>query len=318
MTNSRNIIVLTMIFSLIVIAMGAYTRLADAGLGCPDWPGCYGHLTVPSSAEEIIKAEADYPNAPPVVAEKAWPEMIHRYLAGTLGIMIIAIALINLIHKKQLLISGALILTVVFQALLGLWTVTLKLHPLVVLLHLFGGFTITSLLVLLLLGKRPKKSHIDKWGYLILSFIIIQIFFGAWTSANYAALICPDFPYCQGELIPPMSFADAFNIFLPINENYEFGVLGNISRVTIHLSHRYFAIFTAFAMISFLVYAYYFKLVPKPLILLVALILFIQATLGIANVIYLLPRSVAVAHNLCGLFLLLSWIWLLHSLSNKP
>ena len=317
MSIPRKYLFLILVFSLIVISMGAYTRLADAGLGCPDWPGCYGQLSVPTSAEEITQAESNYPEAVPVVSEKAWPEMIHRYLAGALGVAVIAIALINLYQKQRVWVSSLLILVIIIQALLGLWTVTLKLHPLVVLLHLLGGYTIASLLLLLLLGKRRGRSMIDKWAFVILGVIIMQIFFGAWTSANYAALICPDFPYCQGQLIPPLSFANAFNIFLPLNQNYEFGILGNISRVTIHLSHRYFAIITAFGIISVLVYAYYQKAAPKHIIFIVAVVLTLQAALGIMNIIYLLPKSIAVAHNLCGLLLLLSWIWLLHSLLDN-
>jgi heme a synthase len=313
----KNALLISLAISMLVIAMGAYTRLSDAGLGCPDWPGCYGYLSVPSSLSEIASAESAFPESAPVVSEKAWPEMIHRYLAASFGLLAIGIALYHISLRMQTYVAASLLALIIFQATLGLWTVTLKLHPLVVMLHLLGGFVISILLLWLLLGPRKEKSSLDKWAYLILCTILIQVFFGAWTSANYSSLICPDFPFCQGMLFPKMSFKGAFNFLPPLGDNYQYGVLDNISRVTIHMTHRYFAIITSFSIITFLIYAFYQNNAPRMIIYFVALLLFTQIGLGIMNVVYLLPTFVALAHNICGLLLLLSWTWLTHSLSNS-
>ena len=303
--------------SLLVVMLGAYTRISDSGLGCPDWPGCYGQLTVPSNETEITAAETAFPNAKPVIAEKAWPEMIHRYLAGSLGLFVASIAAYHLYHGIQRQAAGLLLFLIFFQATLGLWTVTLKLHPLVVMLHLIGGFTISILLLWLLLGKKKSHTPLDKWAYIILAIILMQVFFGAWTSANYSSLICPDFPFCQGKVFPPMNFQEAFSMLMPFGADYEFGVLDNISRVTIHMTHRYFAIVTCFGIISFLICAYHQQRASVIAISIVASLLALQILLGILNVILLLPIPIALAHNLCGLLLLLSWICLTHSLYDN-
>ena len=317
MTKTKILTQITLIFSIIVISMGAYTRLSDSGLGCPDWPGCYGYLTVPESHSEIQDAESKFPEARPVETEKAWPEMIHRYLAATLGLLVITTAVTHLYQKKQRLIALALILLIGLQGTLGLWTVTLKLHPLIVMFHLLGGFSTAILLTLLLLGPRPQHSRYDKYAIGVFVIIFMQVFLGAWTSANYASLICPDFPSCQGSLFPPFSFSKAFNFFLPFDTDYEFGALDNIARVTIHMSHRYFAMIVTFSIIGFLSVTYYMQLAPKKIIYLIALLLIIQLTLGIMNILYLMPQVIAVGHNIFGLFILLSWTWLIHSLSDK-
>lgn len=306
-----------LLLSLVVILLGAYTRLKDAGLGCPDWPGCYGYAFMPTSEAEIQEAEASFPLARPVVTEKALPEMVHRYLAGFFGLLCVSIAAYHIAHKKHRVAASFLAVLIAFQATLGLWTVTLKLHPVVVLLHLFGGFSISTILLWLLLGNKRESTPFDKWAFLILGVILTQVFFGAWTSANYSSIICPDFPFCQGSLLPEMSFSTAFNIFLPFGDNYEFGILDNISRVTIHMTHRYFAVITSFGIITFLYMAYYSNAIKLKTALLVLSILSAQVLLGILNILYLIPIPIALAHNIGGLLLLLSWIWLTHSLSNN-
>lgn len=317
MNKTKILTLVTLLFSLIVISMGAYTRLSDSGLGCPDWPGCYGYLSVPLTQTEIQDAESKFPEARPVETEKAWPEMIHRYLAATLGLLVIMTAITHLYQKKQRLIAFSLLVLIALQGTLGLWTVTLKLHPLIVMLHLLGGFSTAILLVLLLLGPRAQHSHYDKYAIAVFFIIFMQVFLGAWTSANYASLICPDFPSCQGSLFPPVSFSKAFNFLLPFDSDYEFGTLDNIARVTIHMSHRYFAMIVTFSMIGFLSVAYYMQLAPKKILYLIASLLIVQLTLGIMNILYLMPQYIAVGHNIFGLFILLSWTWLIHSLSDK-
>lgn len=318
MTKVKYSLTIALILSFLVISLGAYTRLSDSGLGCPDWPGCYGHLTVPSSTQDIQAAQLAFPDAKPVIAEKAWPEMIHRYLAGTFGLFVIGIACYHIYNNTQRTTASLLLGLIVFQATLGLWTVTLKLHPIIVVLHLLGGFLISSLLLWLLLGKKKQHTGLDKWAYFILAVILTQAFFGATTSANYSSLICPDFPFCQGVLFPELNLQEAFaSLVAPFGADYEYGVLNNISRVTIHMTHRYFAIITAFGIISFLVYCYYQEACPKKILITVASILTAQILLGILNIILLLPTYIAVTHNLFGLLLLLSWIYLTHSLNNS-
>src|SRR5690606_4955338 len=199
-------------FALCVIVLGAYTRLKDAGLGCPDWPGCYGFLSVPSTAAQIAEAEARFPHAP-FEAHKAWPEVVHRYVASGLGLLIILINVQAFRHRREpgqpLKLPLLLLALVILQGLFGMWTVTLNLWPQVVTAHLLGGFTTISLLWLLTLRlfNRPWPQPyvpIQHWIKLkplatfCLVLVICQIALGGWVSANYAALACPELPTCQG------------------------------------------------------------------------------------------------------------------------
>lgn len=312
---TRILIKALLALSFVVILMGAYTRLADAGLGCPDWPGCYGHLFVPQGQDAIIMAEKAYPEAMPVEAEKAWPEMIHRYLAGGFGLCVIAFSLYTLSQKTYTRTAKTLICLIIFQALLGLWTVTLKLHPVTVMLHLLGGFTTAVLLFSMLLRKK-ESTQLDRIGYFIFSCIILQILLGGWVSSNYAALICPDFPYCQGFIFPEMSFKSAFTPWLPMGDNYQYGVMDNTARVTIHLTHRYFAVILSIGIIGFLSYCYLKKQAPTKYLIATMGVLITQVTLGILNITLLLPMHVALSHNFFGLLLLLSWLSLLRNLKQ--
>lgn len=322
----RTLVVATL-FAMIVVAMGAYTRLVHGGLGCPDWPGCYGHLGVPQGAEAISQAEQAFPNAPPVEAAKAWPEMIHRYIAGTLGLFILCFGLWSLIKRRHhphtpIAVPIYLLVVLLGQAVLGMWTVTWKLHPLVVMGHLLGGMTITSLLWWTTLQTPPSpalpltSAHIMRpqlkrlrWLCGVgIALVFAQIMLGGWTSANYASLICPDFPACRGSLWPAMDFKHAFNIFAPIGVNYQGGVLGNMARITIHMMHRYGGAIVGMYIVGLTLYSLY--IAPTGRIKRVAALclglLVTQIALGIANVVYLLPLPIAVAHNSTALLLLLS------------
>ena len=211
-----NISRIACILAFIVITVGAYTRLSDAGLGCPDWPGCYGRMIVPVEDTHIEKANQVYPERP-LEHAKAWKEMFHRYVAGTLGLLILAICFLTWTKTKCLrtrMLGTALLLLVIFQALLGMWTVTLLLKPAVVVAHLLGGMTIISLLYWLMLRQQSflnKNIHRNQAGLLpwvIFGLFVLgcQISLGGWTSSNYAALACPDFPTCQGEFWPGHEF----------------------------------------------------------------------------------------------------------------
>ena len=243
---------LTCLLAFVVIVLGAYTRLSDAGLGCPDWPGCYGHLVVPASEEHVV--EKHYLEQRALEPEKGWMEMIHRYFAGTLGLFILAIAIWSWRRRARdprqpLLLPLFLLALVVFQAALGMWTVTLLLKPVVVMAHLLGGFATFSFLVLLALRTAPRRplTVSPRWrgmaaaGLLIL---VLQIALGGWTSTNYAALSCGDFPTCQGRWLPEMDFGEAFVMWRGLGVNYEYGVLDNPARTAIHVTHRVGAVVT--------------------------------------------------------------------------
>src|SRR5262245_54184882 len=225
----------------IVVVLGAYTRLMDAGLGCPDWPGCYGYLSVPGAAANVETAEARFPHAP-FEAHKAWPEMVHRYFAGSLGLLIFGIAGLAIRDRTASPLKLALVLAglVVLQAAFGMWTVTLKLWPQVVTTHLLGAFATLSLLWLLLLRLDPPPAllrSLRPHAAIGLAVLIAQVMLGGWTTSNYAALACPDFPTCQGHWWPPMDAADGFDVFQDIGPNYLGGLLDNSARVAIHMGH---------------------------------------------------------------------------------
>ncbi|MDG4554800.1 MAG: COX15/CtaA family protein [Candidatus Competibacter sp.] len=312
----------------VVVVLGAYVRLSDAGLGCPDWPGCYGRLDVPDNVEQIAAANAIYPHRP-VEPDKAWKEMIHRYFAGTLGLAILALAILAWRRRREpgqpVVLPLTLLGLVVFQALLGMWTVTWQLKPVVVMAHLLGGLTMLSLLAWLVLrqgryGTRNPLVVGDRAlrGFAVLGLLLLvgQIALGGWTSANYAALACPDFPTCQAHWWPPLDFREAFTLWRGLGISYEGGVLGNDARVTIHMMHR----LGALAVLLYLGWLVWRLRVPTRsrnlwvVGLAIAVLLCIQLGLGIANVLMRLPLPVAVAHNGGAALLLLALVTLNHLL----
>mgnify|MGYP001343413161 CR=1 FL=1 len=301
----------SIVLTVCVIVLGAYTRLSDAGLGCPDWPGCYGQLSVPTTSAELDKASQLYPDLH-VEQDKAWAEMIHRYFAGSLGLLVFAITALALGQRNTgRALPLFLSLLIVAQALLGMWTVTLKLMPLVVLAHLFGGFTLLSLLVIIHSKVEPihcqitVNSQTRVFGALAFIAIIGQIFLGGWTSSNYAALMCTSLPICQGDWVSHLDFNNAFSLYQPGHDSYEFGVLDYGERMTIHVSHRIGALVaTSFV----LMFCWQLKKQQQAELnsqsnRLLALV-FIQFSLGVSNVLFQLPLIIAVLHNLGGALLL--------------
>lgn len=304
---------LCLVLTLCVIALGAYTRLSDAGLGCPDWPGCYGHLSVPDTASELKQVKSHFPDLT-VEPEKAWAEMIHRYFAGGLGLMVFAISWLTYGSPKTgKILPLSLTLLIIGQALLGMWTVTLQLMPIIVLAHLFGGFTLLALLLILYTKINSPTltfTHspiIKLTAFSSLIMLIVQIFLGGWTSANYAALMCTSLPICQGNWTDYLDFTTAFTLLQDSQGSYEFGVLEYPARMTIHVSHRIGAIMTTLIVLSLCwsllqsSHLYFRKQA-----LLIGILLAIQITLGINNVLLQLPLSNAVLHNLVGALLLVS------------
>lgn len=320
---------LATVLAFCVIVIGAFVRLTDAGLGCPDWPGCYGQITPPDETHELIRAEKAFPGAR-VETHKAWHEMIHRYLASTLGLLIIVMAILawrNRADPKQpVALPLFLVVLVCFQGALGMWTVTLLLRPAIVTLHLLTGMLTLALLAWLAFGRSdsrsptagPNPAGARGWALAGVLVLFVQIALGGWTSTHYAALHCPDFPTCQGRWLPPMDFAEAFDLVGEHGVNYEGGRLHNDARVTIHVMHRIGALVTTLylLLLAFLVIRGVDRSLRRFGVLLLAALL-IQVSLGIGNVLMSLPLGLAVAHNGGAALLLLALISLIHALRRK-
>ena len=305
---------LATVLAVVVVLLGAYTRLTHAGLGCPDWPGCYGFISVPASEAQLAHAEANFPHAP-VEAHKGWNEMIHRYFAGSLGLLILALAVLAVRRRAEpqqpLKLPLLLLGVVVAQAAFGMWTVTLKLWPQVVTAHLLGGITTLSLLFLLtarLSGQFAAMPQIGprlrRLAAIGLALVALQIALGGWVSSNYAAMACTDLPTCQGQWWPEADFANGFHLTQHIGPNYLGGKLDSTARTAIHLTHRIGALLVTFSLVTL---AWQLRREGlKGLAGLLVLALGVQIGLGISNVVFHLPLLVAVAHNAGGAALMLT------------
>ncbi|HEY9034196.1 MAG TPA: COX15/CtaA family protein [Pseudomonadales bacterium] len=384
---------LAVIMAAVVIMLGAFTRLVDAGLGCPDWPTCYGHALWPDEAHEIDAANSAFPETP-VEAGKTWPEQVHRLFASSLGLvslLLLALSMrqssntrlkwalaalaglwfaalvtkivikantvvtatafhgasdivIGLIvlggfvvlgglsrwrdprARQPLCLPGFIVGFVILQGLFGMWTVTLKVWPQVVTLHLLGGFTTLSLLWLLVLRldnrvwwlKAPERAlliALRPWAIAGLLIVVTQIALGGWTTSNYAAVACPDLPTCQAQWWPHTDFAQGFNVFQGIGPSYLGGKMENPARVAIHLTHRIGAIIT---FLYVLLLAWKLFRVPvaesRRMAAILAVMVCLQFALGLSNILFHFPVAVAVAHNFGGAVLLLTLVTLLHRL----
>ncbi len=315
------------LLALCVVVLGAWVRLSDAGLGCPDWPGCYGHLDVPRVEAEVDAANQAWPERP-VDAAKAWKEMLHRYVAGALGLLIAAIAAVAIRRRRRGVPIGlplALAGLVIFQALLGMWTVTLLLKPLIVLAHLLGGLTLLAMLAWLALAHAPRippmphPRWLSRFAVLALVVLGIQITLGGWTSTNYAALACPDLPTCQGEWWPETDFDSAFVPWHGLGIDYEGGILDGPARTAIHLAHRLGAIVAALVIGALAIACAWPGRSPalRRAGGALGLLLCLQLGLGLANVAWLLPLPVATAHNGGAALLLLALVALLHAFTRS-
>lgn len=361
---------------LIVIVLGAFVRLSDAGLGCPDWPTCYGKATWPRSEQSIERANQAFPERP-VEFDKAWKEQVHRHAAAVLGLLVLILALGRNWRnpaRRWLLLAGAgaaaigtvlyiagwpvvsaaaslvalalplllalgwprggsglppwarftafLFALIMFQAILGMWTVTWKLKPIVVMAHLLGGLSVMALLVWLSLRSVPDPRNypgaiwLRPWVWLGLIVLSLQIALGGWTSANYAALACPDFPTCQGQWWPQTDFREAFVLWRGVGVDYEGGILDATARATIHLSHRIGAIVTTLILLVVSVALFRVKGMRAPALALLGL-LAVQIGLGIANVVEGLPLAVATAHNGVAALLVAQFMLILSRLTPR-
>jgi cytochrome c oxidase assembly protein subunit 15 len=299
------------LLALLVVTVGAWVRLTDAGLGCPDWPGCYGRLVVAADGAGD-SATAELEGIRPLDTGKAWREMIHRYLASTLGLLCLVLGAIAFLNRaapgQPRRLPLVLIALVVFQGLLGMWTVTLLLKPLIVVAHLLGGLA-TLALLFWLGGFRPAPlsvgPNVRALGIAALALVAAQIALGGWTSANYAALACPDFPTCQTQWWPAIAdFDEAFVLWRGIGIDYEGGVLDHPARVAIHFVHRLGAIVAALGIASFAIALAARRESRWDGVAIMAALVG-QIGIGIGIVLYGVPLWAAVAHNGVAALLLL-------------
>ncbi|MBS0431031.1 MAG: COX15/CtaA family protein [Proteobacteria bacterium] len=358
-------------FAFCVIVFGAFVRLSNAGLSCPDWPTCYGHATWPHHPGAIAKADAAFPDRP-YETQKAWREQTHRFLAGTLGVLVLVLALAATARERRrmfVVIAGIVLVAigiplymqrhyvpsalcagageavllacalfwrgggwrriavlalavVSFQALLGMWTVTWLLKPIVVSGHLLGGMATFALLAWIAwrLKWRLERGQVHFFendaakpaaaeknepdpisslhGAVVIGLLLLacQIFLGGWTSSNYAALACgTDFPKCLGAWWPPVDFHQGFILWRGIGVNFEGGILDAAARSAIQIAHRFGA------LVVFVYLAWLAHRVARAGLrgsgFALGVLLLAQVALGISNVVFGLPLAVAVAHN---------------------
>lgn len=307
----RKLTLVCAFLALIVIVMGAYVRLSDAGLGCPDWPGCYGKIIVDESAQFKTDATLEFPNSPLDTA-KAWKEMTHRYLAGALGVLVLILVLLAFTLKEKtkpaLINASMVLLLVVIQAALGMWTVHFKVMPLMVTLHLLLGLvTFWTISWTYLHSHQELKIRQEKSGPFLFALfamlvLLLQIALGGWVSSNYAALACTDFPRCQGQWLPESGYADAFNLL-----NQDALALSANAKEVIHAFHRVGSLVT-FIILSWLMLAATSERYPKAVRrsgLLLSVLLLVQIVLGIFVVKHGVPLFLAVAHNAFAALLML-------------
>lgn len=319
----RRLTLVTIVMTAVVIMLGAWTRLADAGLGCPDWPGCYGHLDVRKAISYVNERNSAEPGTYRE-AFKTVPEMVHRYFASTLGLLILIIAALAWRNRRAagqpVWLPSLLLVIVICQGILGKLTVTMGLQPTIVMLHLLGGFTTITLLCLLaakLYGWPKFLNDCDvrslrSFSAVAIAVVILQIALGGWTTANYAAVVCTELPICEKGWQDHINFGDAFIFWGHEHDkpDYEFGVLANDARTTIHVMHRFGALLVLLVVgalvISILRHArchFY-----RNFALTIGGLLIWQICLGLGNIIFKVPLLMAVAHNFFAVVLLISLV----------
>lgn len=304
-TLRQKLLILGIILTLSVVSLGAYVRLSDAGLGCPDWPGCYGKLLgVPDNHAEISHAESVFPNAP-VEIDKAWKEMIHRYLASGLGFLILVLAATAIWPRKTSTNVAPYIFLVALvgvQGALGMLTVTWLLKPVIVTLHLLGGMLILATLVSMHTKETRNFSKTSLFStqsaaWLVTAIIMLQIALGGWTSTNYAAMACTDYPLCQGQWMPAdLDWSHAFVFNRELGQTSDGQMLSLQTLTAIHWTHRTFALVVLAACVAMALHLR--KKVDTATMgnWLLAAILF-QVVVGISNVWLQWPLGLAVLHN---------------------
>ncbi len=325
-TGLRALTLLTLFLSFDLVVFGAYTRLSDSGLGCPDWPGCYGNASPLGAHQAIRQAQARLPSGP-VTHGKAWIEMIHRYLATTVGALIAALAAAacwqHRRYRRQPSSSppgvsrGWALLTLLWvcvQGAFGALTVTMKLYPAIVTAHLLGGLTLLALLAVQWQRQQPPQAaalprRLRVAASAVLALAAGQMALGGWVSTHYAALACPDFPTCQGQWWPQADFAQGFTVLRALGEGADGGYLPFAALTAIHLAHRLGAVvlLTALAWLAWRLYKAG-GVAPRRAARWLLAIAAWQLASGISNVVLGWPLAAALAHTAgaAGLVILLS------------
>jgi cytochrome c oxidase assembly protein subunit 15 len=321
----RRILFLTWFLTLDLIMFGAFVRLTDSGLGCPDWPGCYGNVT-PLGALQSIREAAQVMPEGPVTLPKAWIEMVHRYVGSLLGLMIIAICWMAWRYRSTLRRSPTLACVTLFavcvQGAFGAWTVTHQLMPAVVTAHLLGGMSLLALMTWLAARERShmpvsvELSRYRGWAALGLGLLFIQIALGGWVSTNYAALACMDFPMCQGAWLPEMDPASGFALVRGLGEMPNGEMISQPALTAIHWVHRNTAwiVFGFWGWLGWRLRADAGLRGPATLVL---CLLIAQLLTGLTTIFFQWPLLIAVLHNGGAAGLVLGVVTLLTRL-GKP
>jgi cytochrome c oxidase assembly protein subunit 15 len=320
----RKLIAVTVFLTFDLIIFGAFTRLTDSGLGCPDWPGCYGHANPILAMQHIKDAEALMPMGP-VTVKKAWIEMIHRYLAMSVGVLIVAQMMMawmrhvryqraerktqiqslqELLKPNSPWLATGLFFFVCLQGAFGAWTVTLKLQPIIVTTHLLLGLGLLGLLTWVLMREQdyvksmaqPNESNLKKLATAALIILVMQIALGGWVSTNYAALACDGFPTCNGELIPNLDFEHAFSLWRELGKTMNGDYLPYSAIVTIQWVHRTFAWFV-FAIVMWAAIVARKESTTAKLGNMILVTIVLQIVSGAATVYFAWPLSIAVLHT---------------------
>lgn len=298
---------LTLFLTLDLIVVGAFTRLTDSGLGCPDWPGCYGELSPFGAHAEIGAAQAAQPTGP-VTFSKAWIEMVHRYLAMAVGALILVAAVMGWRARAQLPHSPwwgtATLVWVLVQGAFGKYTVTLKLYPAVVTLHLLGAMVLLALLVLQHESFRARPLALLRprlapgWVAAALAVVVVQIALGGWVSTNYAVLACQGFPACNGQWWPQMNAAEGFTLLRHLGQTGQGVALPFDALVAIHMAHRLFAVVVVVALVGLAVaLRRSADATARRYALALAGLLLWQLASGLSNVVLGWPIAAALAHS---------------------
>jgi cytochrome c oxidase assembly protein subunit 15 len=303
----RKLAWVTAFLTLDLIMFGSFTRLTDSGLGCPDWPGCYGHSNPLSAGEPIRAAESAQPTGP-VTMTKAWIEMLHRYFAMGIGLLIIILAVqawrrirTDATAPSPWLATAALVWVCV-QGAFGALTVTMKLQPVIVTAHLVGGVALLALLVWLALRESPEPPvavtarRLRLLGAAAMAVVVIQIALGGWVSSNYAVLACTDFPHCQGAWIPPMDFEHGFTLWRALGMTGDGEVIPFQALVAIHWVHRAFALVVVGVVAGLIWRAWSLVGLARVARGLLAILL-LQVATGLSNIVLEWPLLAAVLHS---------------------
>jgi cytochrome c oxidase assembly protein subunit 15 len=305
--------------AVIVVVVGAWVRLTQAGLGCPDWPGCYGHITPAAVLDQLADATAAFPNRP-FEYQKALHEMVHRYIATGLGAVIIALVGLSVWNRRQpgqpRYLPWVLLGLVCAQGALGALTVTLLLKPIIVTLHLMGGLTTLAILYWLSLPPEPPTAlapGLKRLVLLALALLGMQVMLGGWTSANYAAIACPDFPTCQGSFVPTTDFSNGFALRHVSGTDYQGGILSVPARTAIHYTHRIGAVLVASLFAVLILVLWRSRATPriKHAALVMGAAVLLQWLIAVNFIWRGFPLWLGTAHNAGAVFLLLCTVTLL-------